>query len=83
MKLSEERPLNNLLSEDGYEIENNAMEEWLETYKQSYSERLLDGKKHYCVEYYDERFNGDEADSIVEIWIPIISKPHDKGSIHS
>ena len=56
---------------NGYESENNAMNEWLETNKQGYSERLL-GNTHYCVEYYDERFKGNEADSIVEIWIPII-----------
>lgn len=56
---------------NGYESENNAMNEWLETNKQGYSERLL-GNAHYCVEYYDERFKGNEADSIVEIWIPII-----------
>jgi predicted transcriptional regulator YdeE len=31
---------------------------------------LLDGK-HFCVEYYDERFNGEESGSIVEIWIPV------------
>lgn len=55
---------------NGYESENNAMSEWLETNKQGYAERLL-GDAHYCVEYYDERFKGNEADSIVEIWIPI------------
>ena len=58
---------------NGYESENNAMNEWLETNKQGYSERLL-GNAHYCVEYYDERFKGNEADSIVEIWIPIIKQ---------
>jgi AraC-like DNA-binding protein/predicted transcriptional regulator YdeE len=55
---------------NGYESENNAMNEWLETNKQGYSERLLENT-HYCVEYYDERFKGNESDSIVEIWIPI------------
>ena len=121
MRLSKEKPLNNLLSESGYEIriyeneeckvfvgnavkdkevdsaysllelpaskyasfdvyvangyesENQAMAEWLETNKQGYSERFLEGKKHYCVEYYDERFDGEEAGSIVEIWIPIVN----------
>jgi len=58
---------------NGYDCENNAMNEWLETNKQGYSERLL-GNAHYCVEYYDERFKGDAEDSIVEIWIPIIKK---------
>lgn len=56
---------------NGYESENSAMDEWLETNDGGYSERLLNGNAHYCVEYYDERFNGNEANSIVEIWIPI------------
>jgi len=55
---------------NGYESENTAMDEWLATNQQGYSERLLDNA-HYCVEYYDERFNGNEAGSIVEIWVPI------------
>ena len=55
---------------NGYDSENSAMNEWLETNGQGYSERLLGGA-HYCVEYYDERFNGGEAGSIVEIWVPI------------
>lgn len=55
---------------NGYESENNAMNEWLETNQEGYTEKLLDNK-HYCVEYYDERFNGSESGSIVEIWIPI------------
>ena len=54
----------------GYESENSAMTEWLRANEQGYTERLLGGA-HYCVEYYDERFNGSEAGSIVEIWIPI------------
>ncbi len=56
---------------NGYESENNAMDEWLKTNDEGYSERLLNGNAQYCVEYYDERFHGDEANSIVEIWIPI------------
>jgi AraC-like DNA-binding protein/predicted transcriptional regulator YdeE len=59
--------------ENGYESENDAMNEWLETNSEGYSEKLL-GEKHYCVEYYDERFHGSEAGSIVEIWIPIEKK---------
>jgi AraC-like DNA-binding protein/predicted transcriptional regulator YdeE len=55
---------------NGYESENKAMDEWLKTNKEGYSEKLLENK-HYCVEYYDERFKGEEAGSIVEIWIPI------------
>ena len=55
---------------NGYDSENSAMDEWLQTNELGYAERLLD-EMHYCVEYYDERFNGEEAGSIVEIWIPI------------
>ena len=57
----------------GYESENSAMTEWLRTNEQGYAERLLGGV-HYCVEYYDERFSGSEAGSIVEIWVPIEKK---------
>ena len=57
----------------GYESENSAMSEWLRTNGQGYAERLLEDT-HYCVEYYDERFNGSEAGSIVEIWVPIEKK---------
>ncbi len=55
---------------NGYESENNAMNEWLQTNNEGYSEKLLNNT-HYCVECYDERFNGSENGSIVEIWIPI------------
>ncbi len=56
---------------NGYSSENNAMEDWLENNEAGYSERLLNSNLHYCIEYYDERFNGSETNSIVEIWIPI------------
>ncbi len=56
---------------NGYDSENNAMNEWLETNTEGYRERLMDNGAHYCVEYYDERFNGEEAGSVVEIWIPV------------
>jgi AraC-like DNA-binding protein/predicted transcriptional regulator YdeE len=58
---------------NGYDSENKAMDEWLETNGQGYKERLLDGK-HYCVEYYDERFHVEESGSIVEIWVPVEKK---------
>ena len=58
---------------NGYESENSAMDEWLRTNGQGFSERLL-RDAHYCVEYYDERFNGSDVGSIVEIWIPIEKK---------
>ena len=56
---------------NGYDSENSAMDEWLSANPQGYKERLLDSDTHYCVEYYDERFHGNDADSIVEIWVPI------------
>jgi predicted transcriptional regulator YdeE len=55
---------------NGYDSENSAMDEWLKANRREYSERLLKGV-HYCVEYYDERFHGNEPGSIMEIWIPI------------
>ena len=55
---------------NGYGSENPAMEEWLAGNDLGYRERLLDGR-HYCMEFYDERFHGEEKGSIVEIWIPI------------
>ncbi len=54
----------------GYESGNAAMDEWLLANAEVYSQKTLDGKP-YVVEYYDERFQGEEAESIVEIWIPI------------
>ena len=58
---------------NGYDSENDAMDEWLATNKEGYIHKTLDNK-HYVVEYYDERFNGSEAGSIVEIWIPVEKK---------
>ena len=55
---------------NGYDSENKAMEDWLAANTEKYSEKLLDNK-HYCVEFYDERFKGSEAGSIVEIWVPV------------
>ena len=54
----------------GYDSENVAMDEWLKTNDRGYRQRLVDGK-NVAVEYYDERFNGEAEDSIVEIWVPI------------
>lgn len=56
--------------EDGYESENNAMSEWLTSNENGYVRNLFEGKP-YCVEYYDARFNGNNAESIVEIWLPV------------
>lgn len=55
----------------GYTSENDAMAEWIATNGEGYRERLLGGETHYVVEYYDERFAGEEAGSIVEIWVPV------------
>ena len=54
---------------DGYDSENAAMGEWLAS-NGEWRERTIDSR-NVCVEYYDERFQGEEAESIVEIWIPI------------
>jgi len=54
----------------GYDSENEAMDEWLEANRDKYKQRRIDGSP-YVIEYYDERFDGDSEDSIVEIWIPI------------
>lgn len=56
--------------EDGYESENNAMLEWLASNENGYVRNMFEGKP-YCVEHYDARFNGNNAESIVEIWIPV------------
>lgn len=61
--------------ENGYDSENNAIDKWLAENSEIYTQRLFDGRK-YIVEYYDERFNGDEPGSIVEIWIPIEKVNH-------
>lgn len=57
----------------GYDSENAAMNEWLASNAEGYTERLLEGA-HFCVEYYDERFHSSEAGSIVEIWVPVEKK---------
>lgn len=56
--------------ENGYESENDAMSEWLSSNEKGYIKNLFEGKP-YCVEHYDARFNGDNAESIVEIWLPV------------
>lgn len=56
--------------EEGYESENNAMEEWLVSNEKGYVRNLLEGKS-YCIEHYDARFDDGNDDSIVEIWLPV------------
>jgi transcriptional regulator with XRE-family HTH domain len=56
----------------GYGSQNTAMDRWLESNKNKY-EQLKEGGRHYVIEYYDERYKGNEdPDSIVEIWIPVM-----------
>lgn len=59
---------------NGYESENNAMDEWLAANRETWDRKLLPKGEYYCVEYYDERFCGEEAGSIVEIWLPIAKR---------
>ena len=55
----------------GYDSENSAMDEWLANNDKGWSQRLLGGNP-YVVEFYDERYKGnDDAGSIVEIWVPV------------
>lgn len=56
--------------ENGYESENDAMSEWLDSNEKGYVKNLLEGRP-YCVEHYDARFNGNNAESVVEIWLPV------------
>lgn len=46
------------------------MSEWLISNEKGYVENLFEGKQ-YCAEHYDARFNGNDAESIVEIWLPV------------
>ena len=54
----------------GYDSGNAAMDEWLRTNEQGYTERTFDGI-NCCIEHYDERFHGNEPGSIVEFFIPV------------
>ncbi len=56
--------------EEGYESENNVMEEWLVSNEKGYVQNLLAGKP-YCIEHYDARFDDNNGESIVEIWFPV------------
>ena len=59
---------------NGYDSENKAMDEWLADNPQGYIQSMLGGKP-FVVECYNEKFKGgDQADSIVEIWIPVHKK---------
>lgn len=56
--------------QDGYESENNAISEWLDSNEKGYVENSFEGKS-YCIEHYDARFDGAAEESIVEIWVPV------------
>ncbi|NLG23870.1 MAG: AraC family transcriptional regulator [Clostridiales bacterium] len=58
---------------NGYDSENGAMDDWLRDNAATWRQRLLDGRP-YVVEFYDERFHGEEAGSLVEIWVPIAAQ---------
>ena len=53
----------------GYESENSAMDEWLASNPEGWTQRRLGAETDYCVEFYDERF--EDGDGIVEIWVPL------------
>lgn len=55
---------------EGYESENDAMEEWLVSNEKGYVRNLLEGKP-YCIEHYDARFDESNDESVVEIWLPV------------
>lgn len=63
---------------DGYESENSAMSEWLDSNEKGYVRNLYEGKL-YCIEHYDARFDGDNDESIVEIWLPVKKEDHKSG----
>ncbi len=55
---------------EGYESENNAMEEWLVSNDKGYVSKLLEGTL-YGIEHYDSRFEEGNDESIVQIWLPV------------
>lgn len=57
----------------GYDSENSAISEWLKLNKDKYTQKLYEGKP-YIIEFYDERFHGNETDSVMDIWVPIEKK---------
>lgn len=56
---------------NGYDSENESINRWLEDNSATYGVLKLDGRE-VIVECYNEKFkDGDKADSVVEIWVPI------------
>jgi len=63
-----------VLVANGYDSENTAMDQWLADNADTYSQLELDGRK-YVVEFYGEKFRGgNQPDSVVEIWIPLVRR---------
>ncbi len=58
---------------EGYDSQNEAMDEWIDNNEHGYVQSKYEGKP-FVIEYYDERYKGDEPGSIVEIWVPIEKK---------
>jgi len=57
----------------GYDSENKNMDKWLLENETKYTQLQIEGKK-FVVECYNEKFKGgDKSDSIVEIWLPVLS----------
>jgi predicted transcriptional regulator YdeE len=62
----------------GYGSSNGEMSKWLEENAGTYKEALLDGM-HYAIEVYNNRFKGnDNLESVVPIWVPIVSATNKK-----
>ena len=56
----------------GYDSENEAMEKWLADHAAEYRMLEFDGFE-YVVECYNEKFKGgNQPDSVVEIWMPVV-----------
>lgn len=55
----------------GYDSSNEAIDKWLEDNKNKYIEILAKDGSNYAIEFYDDRFQGEDEESIVELWIPI------------
>lgn len=56
----------------GYESQNSAIDKWVKQNKDKYQAFRFENKS-YAIEYYDERFKGNEdMNSVLEIWIPVI-----------
>ena len=55
----------------GYDSENENMDKWLLKNSDKYTHLQMDGK-YFVVECFNERFkDGNQPDSIIEIWIPL------------